>query len=93
MALSFEHVGRGLRTVDTRDVRGLAICVEDRKWVWAQAKIVGEDKIEVWSDSVSNPVAVRYAWADNPVCNVLASNGLPMTPFRTYKFDLTTKPK
>ena len=39
--------------------------------------------IEVWSDQVPEPVAVRYAWADNPVCNVYSAEGLPATPFRT----------
>ena len=41
------------------------------------------DKVEVWSDEVSDPVAVRYAWADNPVCNLYSAEGLPATPFRT----------
>lgn len=91
--LSFDHVGGGLRTVDVSDVKGFAICGEDRKWSWAQAKITGPDKIEVWSDSVAAPVAVRYAWADNPVCNVLSKVGLPMTPFRTDDFPMVTKPK
>ena len=39
--------------------------------------------IEVWSDAVSEPAAVRYAWADNPVCNLYSAEGLPLTPFRT----------
>jgi sialate O-acetylesterase len=49
----------------------------------AKAKIVGPGAIEVWSDKVSEPTAVRYAWADNPVCNVYSKEGLPLTPFRT----------
>ncbi len=91
--LSFDHVGSGLRTVDVNDVRGFAICGEDRQWKWAQAKIVGADKIEVWADEVATPVAVRYAWADNPVCNVLSKEGLPMTPFRTDDFPMITQPQ
>ncbi|MCB1076483.1 MAG: sialate O-acetylesterase [Verrucomicrobiae bacterium] len=90
--LSFDHVGTGLRTVDVNDVKGFAICGEDRQWKWAQAKIVGTDKVEVWSDAVAAPVAVRYAWADNPVCNVLSKEGLPMTPFRTDDFPMITAP-
>ncbi|MCX6931573.1 MAG: hypothetical protein NTZ29_02635 [Verrucomicrobia bacterium] len=39
------------------------------------------------------PVAVRYAWADNPVCNLFSADGLPVTPFRTDDFEMTTKPK
>jgi len=90
--LTFDHVGGGLRTVDVDDVRGFAICGEDREWVWAQAKISGVDTIEVWNDDVSDPVAVRYAWANNPVCNVYSKIGLPLTPFRTDDFPMTTMP-
>jgi sialate O-acetylesterase len=32
---------------------------------------------------VAEPVAVRYAWADNPICNLYTTEGLPLTPFRT----------
>ncbi|MBA3674517.1 MAG: hypothetical protein H0W75_06090 [Chitinophagaceae bacterium] len=27
-------------------------------------------KIIVWCDSVKEPVAVRYGWANNPICNL-----------------------
>ena len=91
--LSFEHVAGGLRTVDTRELRGFAICGEDHQWVWAQARILGKDKVEVWADSVPIPVAVRYAWSDNPVCNLLSTNGLPANPFRTDDFPMVTRPK
>jgi sialate O-acetylesterase len=40
----------------------------------------------VWASSVADPVAVRYAWADNPRCNMFSSAGLPLTPFRTDDF-------
>jgi hypothetical protein len=32
---------------------------------------------------VATPVAVRYAWADNPVANLRNIERLPVTPFRT----------
>jgi sialate O-acetylesterase len=83
IVLTFDYAGPGLRTFDVRDVRGFAVAGNDRKFVWAKANIVGDNKIEVWSDTVKEPVAVRYAWADNPVCNVYSRNGLPLTPFRT----------
>jgi sialate O-acetylesterase len=38
------------------------------------------------SEAVTDPVAVRYAWADNPVCNMYSAAGLPLTPFRTDDF-------
>jgi sialate O-acetylesterase len=91
--LSFDHVDGGLRTVDVNAVKGFAICGEDRKWVLADdVKIVGTDTIEVRSSQVAAPVAVRYAWADNPVCNVHSKNGLPLTPFRTDDFPMITRP-
>lgn len=85
IVVTLAPVDGGLVTLDTNEVRGFAIAGEDRKFVWANARIVGEQRnqIEVWSDSVPNPVAVRYAWADNPVCNVYSRAGLPVTPFRT----------
>jgi sialate O-acetylesterase len=81
--LKFQEVGGRLQTLDGKEVRGFAIAGEDRQWVWAQAKIVSADKIAVWSDAVHQPVAVRYAWSDNPKCNVYNDRGLPLTPFRT----------
>jgi len=72
-----------LDTFDVREPKGFAIAGEDRKFVWAQAKILGGNQVEVWSDQVAEPVAVRYAWADNPVCNLQNAAGLPATPFRT----------
>ena len=83
MTVSFEHVGAGLRTVDRRKVLGFAITGEDRVWTWAEAKIVAKDRVEVWNPDVAAPVAVRYAWADNPVCNLYTKEGLPVTPFRS----------
>jgi sialate O-acetylesterase len=89
--VSIDCFGSTLRTVDVGEARGFAICGEDKKWVWADAKIVGPDKIEVSSKQVAKPLAVRYAWADNPVCNVYSKEGLPLTPFRTDNFPLMSK--
>ena len=52
----------------------------------AKAVVLGDGRIEVWSETVGDPVAVRYAWADNPVCNMYSAAGLPLTPFRTDDF-------
>jgi sialate O-acetylesterase len=68
-------------------VHGFAICGEDRAWHWAHAEIDG-DTIAVSCDAVEKPVAVRYAWADNPTCNVFGGSGLPLAPFRTDEFPL-----
>lgn len=91
--VTLDTFGSTLRTVDVTEVKGFAICGEDKKWVWAQAKIVGKDKVEVSAAQVAKPVAVRYAWSNNPVCNLYSVDGLPVTPFRSDDFPMTTKPK
>ena len=78
---------------DTADAVGFAICGEDKVWQWAKGKVIQPDKVEVSSDKVAKPIAVRYAWADNPVCNLFSNDGLPVTPFRTDDFEMVTKPK
>ena len=88
--VNFEHVGKGLRTVDAREVQGFAISGNDRNWFRAEAKIIDGDRIQVWSDKVLNPVAVRYAWANNPICNVYSKSGLPLTPFRSDDWEGVT---
>jgi len=74
------------------EVLGFSIAGADKKFVWAQAKIDG-DTVVVWSDQVAKPVAVRYAWANNPVCNLYNKVGLPATPFRTDQWPGVTVPK
>ena len=83
VTITLEHVGGGLTTVDTPAPRGFAIAGTDQRFVWAEAKIVAPNQVQVWSEHVTDPVAVRYAWADNPQCNVTNAEGLPVTPFRT----------
>ncbi|HOJ34826.1 MAG TPA: sialate O-acetylesterase [Candidatus Hydrogenedentes bacterium] len=80
--LYFDHVDGGLTTPNGEPLKGFAIAGEDKKFVWADAKIDG-DTVVVSSPSVPNPVAVRYAWAINPVCNLYNRAGLPASPFRT----------
>ena len=63
-------------------LQGFILCDASKKWVNAQAKIEG-DKVIVWSPEVLSPMAVRYAWANHPVCNLSNKAGLPAFPFRT----------
>ena len=63
-------------------IRGFAVAGEDKQWHRAAAKIVG-DTVIVASPEVKQPVAVRYAWADNPDCNLFNRAGIPASPFRT----------
>src|SRR5262245_31985498 len=83
IVLSFDHIGGGLYAFDVNQPVGFAIAGSDQKFVWADAKLLSPSKIEVSSDKITDPAAVRYAWADNPICNVYSKEGLPLTPFRT----------
>jgi sialate O-acetylesterase len=58
--------------------------VKVRKFYPAKATIAG-NTIVVWSDKVDHPAAVRYGWANAPVCNLYNKAGLPASPFRTDK--------
>lgn len=91
--VTIDCFGSSLRPFDVAEPRGFAICGADKVWHWATGRIIAPDKVELWSDQVAAPIAVRYAWADNPVCNLFSDDGLPVTPFRTDNFELTTKPK
>jgi len=82
IVLQFDHVGGGLVARAGGALKGFAIAGADRKFVWAGARIDG-NTVVVSSDQVSEPAAVRYAWADNPVCNLYNKEGLPASPFRT----------
>jgi sialate O-acetylesterase len=89
VVLSFDNVAGnagGWRPFDVAEPRGFTIAGADRKFVAAKATILPDGRIEVFSEAVGEPVAVRYAWADNPVCNMYSSSGLPLTPFRTDDF-------
>ena len=81
--LNFSHIGSGFVVKGGGDPYYFSIAGTDRKYVWANAKIDG-DRIIVWSDEVTNPAFVRYAWANNPEgANLYNKKGLPVSPFST----------
>lgn len=87
VSVEFDHIGGGL-TINGEEgvVKGFAIAGEDQQYYWADGKVV-DNKIILMSDLVANPVAVRYAWADNPdTANLFNKEGLPAGPFRTDKW-------
>ncbi|WP_235297161.1 sialate O-acetylesterase [Portibacter marinus] len=84
MLIEFQQVGDGLMVKDRYGyVKGFSIAGEDGQYVWAKAKLEN-GKVMVWSEKVTNPVSVRYAWEINPFdANLFSLDGLPVTPFRT----------
>jgi len=89
--LTFDNVGSGLMAQGDK-LTGFAIAGEDKKFVWADAVIEGET-IVVSSPKVEKPHSVRYAWADNPECNLYNKEGLPASPFRTDDWPGITVPR
>ena len=82
VVISFTHTDGGL-VAKGGELKGFAIAGTDKQWVWANAKIVGATVV-VSHPAVAMPVAVRYAWADNPAgANLYNGAGLPASPFRT----------
>ena len=81
ITVSFRH-GSGLKTSDGGPPRGFVVAGADRAWKAAVARIEGETVV-VTSPEVPAPVAVRYAWAENPDGNLINGAGLPASTFRT----------
>lgn len=80
--LSFSNIGNGLISIDGNELKHFAIAGSDKKFVWANAKII-DNKVIVWNENIKNPAEVRYAWADNPEgANLYNREGLPASPFR-----------
>ena len=95
VTLTFDEVGSGLTTrrvetdgltVSADELVGFAVCGSDREFHWAKARIEGKDRITLSSPKVESPVAVRYAWANFPRCNLYNEEGFPAVPFRTDSF-------
>jgi sialate O-acetylesterase len=81
ITIKFKNTGKGLEARNG-DLKGFAISGDDRQFKWAKAEIK-DDTLIVWNDDVKEPKAVRYAWADNPECNLYNKEGLAASPFRT----------
>ncbi len=92
--MDFTSVGSGLISKDKYGyLRGFAIAGADQKFEWAMAYIDG-NSVVVFSPEIKNPVAVRYAWADNPgPLDLYNEEGLPALPFRTDDWPLSTAGK
>jgi sialate O-acetylesterase len=99
VTLTFSDIGSGLTAMHKDGtLNGFSVAGPDQVFHWAQGRIVG-DKVIVHSPEVEEPVAVRYAWADNPHhANLYNQEGLPALPFRTddwpgITIDKTFKPQ
>jgi sialate O-acetylesterase len=81
ISIDFDHIGSGLKIKGGGVLNHFSIAGEDRKFVWADARIEN-NRVIVWSNEIKNPLYVRYAWADNPEgANLYNIEGLPASPF------------
>jgi sialate O-acetylesterase len=80
VTVRFEHAD-GL-TAKGGELKGFVIAGEDRKWHPAKA-VIEKGVVVVTSAEVKKPVAVRYAWENNPEATLFNGAGLPASPFRT----------
>ncbi|HVZ81479.1 MAG TPA: sialate O-acetylesterase [bacterium] len=79
----FKQTGNGLESRGS-DLKGFEVAGADGVFHPAQGK-VEKDSVMVWSDQVTHPQAVRYAWADDPVFNLYGKNGMPASPFKASR--------
>lgn len=87
--IRFDMRGNSFKTPENR-LTGFAIAGADQKFYWAEARLEGNEVI-VYSPKVPDPVAVRYAWSPNPELSLFGNSGLPLLPFRTDDWKLSTE--
>jgi sialate O-acetylesterase len=82
--IEFDNMGSGLLVRNKNGyINAFTIAGSDKTFHWAKAFLEG-NKVIVFSEEVKNPVAVRYAWANNPDdVNLYNKEMLPAVPFRT----------
>ena len=79
VVISFQPSASPLRAVSP--LLGFELAGKDGKFHPAHAEIAGA-QVVVTAPEVPAPTAVRYAWAENPECNLTNQAGLPAAPFR-----------
>lgn len=82
VTITFAEADAGLASSGASALRGFTVSADGVGFEPATARIAGPRTVSVTSDSVSLPVEVRYAWADNPASDLVDAEGLPATPFR-----------
>ncbi|WP_348823735.1 sialate O-acetylesterase [Flavobacterium aestuarii] len=88
--LTFENIGSGLSTPNNTELKGFEIAGADKIFHSAKA-IIKDNKIIVSSESVPDPVAVHYGWADDDTeINLFNKEKFPASPFRTDNWEMIT---
>ncbi len=89
--VTFRETGAGLKPIGDEPIDNFIICGPDEVFHPATAKIVGRASVELSSDLVADPKAVRYCWDDSAKPSLANSAGLPAFPFRTDTHELKSE--
>ena len=90
--VQFDHVGEKLVVRGKQQVvKGFALAGPDKVFYPAAARVEGKTVV-IESKEVPDPIAVRYAFADNPEVNLYNSANIPVAPFRTDDWDSAAAP-
>lgn len=81
MLLTFSHSKGGLVARDGGAPKGFSLSEDGKKYFWAKAVVDG-GSVKLSSPSVMIPKFVRYAWDDDPDCDLCNKDGLPASPFQ-----------
>lgn len=84
--VQFEYTGSGLMPLNGRhskNVQGFAVAGENREWIPVEGTLLDNDQVALALPEGLQVQAIRYAWAINPVVNLVTKEGLPVTPYRS----------
>lgn len=83
--VTLKNTGDGI-TVDGNTLRGFAICGEDGIYVNAQAELISDNTVRIWSNEVTNPISASYAYcALNNHSNIYSTvNGEKFMPVSAF---------
>ncbi|MCF8391765.1 MAG: sialate O-acetylesterase, partial [Bacteroidales bacterium] len=77
----FENAEEGLTSKNGEPLKYFELSADGKIFYKASASIK-KNRVIVWNKQINHPVAVRYAWADNPEsANLCSRDGLPASPF------------
>lgn len=85
MVVHFDTQADGLRAEEK--IPGFMVAGKNGRFVPATASVTGPGEVQVWCESVPEPVAVRYAWSDYPIAGLQSRSGLPVGTFRTDEWE------
>ena len=83
--IEFNYLKEGLMSKNGKPLQTFELSDDGKTFKMAQARLEG-DKVFVYQKGIKNPVAVRYAWSNNPTkANLFSKEGLPVSPFELRK--------